>query len=193
MTRATQHTGSALSFFCSVSRMFLHMIYQTLLKRAKNPTRLIRTSTYIHGVHRHYSAQPGSFALPLPHARVPPPMLGRIVMCWPCSIPTPLTLASPASSSGNSGSPASPSAIPELAVVEQHVSCARNHASRERHGHQQVRDRGYRMGPGRGSGPDGRRRPRGCRQRSSETEASDLSACVRGHGACAPRLRPSAV
>ena len=126
-------------------------------------TLYIRTSTYIHGVHRHYSAQPGSFALPLPHARVPPPMLGRIVMCWPCSIPTPITLASPASSSGNSGSPASPSAIPELAVVDEHVSCARNHASRERHGHQQVRDRGYRMGPGRGSGPDGRRRPRGCR------------------------------
>ena len=111
----------------------------------------------------------------------------------PCSIHTPLTRASPASSSGNSGSPASPSAIPELAVVDEHVSCARNHASRERHGHQQVRDRGYRMGPGRGSGPDGRRRPRGCRQRSSETEASDVSAGELGHGAFAPRPRPSAV
>ena len=53
--------------------------------------------------------------------------------------------------------------------------------------------RGYRMGPGRGSGPDGRRRPRGCRQRSSETEASDVSAGELGHGAFAPRPRPSAV
>ena len=169
------------------------MICGPLLKRAKNPTRHIRTSTYIHGVHRHYSAQPGSFAPPLPHARVPPPTLGRIAMCWPCSTPTPLTRASPASSSGNSGSPASPSAIPELAVVDEHMSCAREHTSHECHGHQQPRDRGVRMGLVRGSVPDGRRRPRGCRWPDRPTGGPWPSACARSGRSRAPWPRPSAV
>ena len=168
--------------------MFFHMCCVTMRKHAIQSTLYIRTSTYIHGVHRHYSAQPGSFALPIPHARVPPPMLGRIVMCWPCSTPTPLTRSSPASSSGNSGSPASPSAIPELAVVDEHVSCARTDASRERHAHQQPRDRGYRMGPGRGSGPDGRRRPRGCRWPFRPTGGPWPSACARSGRSRAPQL-----
>ena len=136
---------------------------------------------------RHYCAQPGSFALPLPHARVPPPMLGRIVMCWPCSIPTPLTRAAPASSSGDSGSPASRSAVPELAVVDEHMSCAREHTSHECHGHQQPRDRGVRMGLVRGSVPDGRGRPRGCRWLVRPTGGPSSSSCARSGRSCAAR------
>ena len=95
--------------------------------------------------------------------------------------------------SGPSGPPACSTPTLVAAVDDEHVSCAREHASRECHGHQQPRDRGVRMGLGRGNVPDGRHQPRGCRQRSSETEASDLSSCERGHGAFAPRPRPSAV
>ena len=114
-------------------------------------------------------------------------------MHYPWSTPTPLTRTSPASSSRNSGPPASPTATPVVAVYDELNVCARSHASRERHAQGTAPGRGYRMGPGRGSGPDGRRRPRGCRQRSSETEASDVSAGELGHGAFAPRPRPSAV
>ena len=162
-------------------------------KHAIQSTLYIRTSTYIHGVHRHYSAQPGSFAPPLPHARVPPPTLGRLAMCWPCSTPTPLTRASPASSSGDSGSPASPTATPVAAVKDELTVCVPNHASRERHAQGTAAGRGYRVGLRRGNGPDGRRRPRGCRQRSSETEASEVAAGATRGRSCAPRLARPAV
>ena len=186
--RLSQTRHTALSFFSSVSRMFLHMICSTILKRAIQSTLYIRTSTYIHGVHRHYSAQPGSFAPPLPHARVPPPMLGRIVMCWPCSIPTPLTRTSPASSSRNSGPPASPTPTLVAEVDVEHVFCAREHASHERHAQGTGADRGVRMGLRRGNVPDGRRRPRGCRWPDRPTGGPSSSFCARRGRSCAPRL-----
>ena len=162
-------------------------------KHAIQSTLYIRTSTYIHGVHRHYSAQPGSIAPPLPHARVPPPMLAHPATRLPRGTRRCRRSPRATATSGPSGPPACSTPTLVAAVDDEHVSCAREHASRECHGHQQPRDRGVRMGLGRGNVPDGRHQPRGCRQRSSETEASDLSSCVRGHGAFAPRPRPSAV
>ena len=119
-------------------------------------------------------------------------MLGRIAMLSPWSIPTPLTPASPASSSRNSGPPASPTATPVLAVKDELNICARSHASRERHAQGTAAGRGYRVGLRRGNGPDGRRRPRGCRQRPSETAVSSVSARARRGRCRAPRpARPA--
>ena len=111
----------------------------------------------------------------------------------PWSIPTPLTRAFPASSSRNSGPPASPTATPVLAVKDELNRCARSHASRERHAQGTAAGRGYPVGLRRGSAPDGRRRPRGCRWPTRPTGGPWPSACERGHGACVPRPRPSAV
>ena len=83
--------------------------------------------------------------------------------------------------------------LPELAVVDEHMSCAREHTSHECHGHQQPRDRGVRMGLVRGSVPDGRRRPRGCRWPDRPTGGPWPSACARSGRSRAPWPRPSAV
>ena len=126
-------------------------------------------------------------------AVLPSPTPARLATSSLSSTPTPLTRASPASSSADSGSPASPTPIPVAAVYDEHSVCARNHASRERHGHQQARDRGIRMGLGRGNVPDSRRRPRGCRWPVRPTAATSSSSCVRRGRSRAQRPRRPAV
>ena len=142
---------------------------------------------------QHSSTWPPRIPPPPPHARVPPPTIGRIAMHSPWSIPTPLTRASPASSSRNSGPPASPTPTLVLAVDVEHVFCAPNHASRERHAQGTAAGRGYRMGFGRGNAPQTENWPRGGQQRPSETVATIHPDVARAHGACAPWPTPTAV
>ena len=162
-------------------------------KHAIQSTLYIRTSTYIHGVHSS-TAHSQARSLQPRHTRV---------SARPLALAQPRTRHDP---SLRRSHPPLPPRVEEnevhqllrvpilvLAVYDEHVSCARKHASHERHAHQQPGDRGVRMRLGRGSGPDGRRRPRGCRWAFRPTGGAWPSACERGHGACVPRPRPSAV
>ena len=162
-------------------------------KHAIQSTLYIRTSTYIHGVHSTIVHGTAPLAPAKLHARVPSPEPACLATSSLSSTPTRLTRPSAPSTSGATGSPASPTATLVVAVHDEHMFCAREHASRERRGHQQPRPPASPVGLSRGSGPDRRHRPRGCRQRPSETAASDMAAGELGHGAFAPRPRPSAV
>ena len=160
--------------------------------RARDTVDAVHTYFYVHPwstqalecIARLVRSTAPTCARPPAHARTH----SQLVMCWPCSIPTPLTRTSPASSSRNSGPPASPTATPVLAVKDALNICARSHASRERHAQGTAAGRGYRVGLRRGNGPDGRRRPRGCRWPFRPTGGPWPSACARSGRSRAPQL-----
>ena len=75
----------------------------------------------------------------------------------------------------------------------QHANCARAHEIGTRHGGQQVGDRGFPVGFGRGDAPDAAIRPGAGQLRHSQAAVTNASARERDHGASAPRPSRPAV
>ena len=177
-----QHT--ALRFFCSLSRMFFHMCCQTFLKRARARDTVDAVHTYFY-VHpwstqalqcpaRLVRSSRATHACPLARSRSP--SLAH-AMTHPYAAHTRLSrLALKRMRSINSSEYRFWCSRCMMSMI---VSCARKHASHERHAHQQPGDRGVRMRLGRGSVPDGRRRPCGCRWPFRPTGGPWPSACAR--------------
>ena len=144
-----------------------------------------------HAHSNHVHGHPGSLQRK-PHARVPPPTLARLATRQPRSTRRCRACASAAAPSGASGPPASPSPTPVVAAYVEHLVCAPPRKIRTRHGSQQLGARGVQVGSGRGNGPDGRNRPRGCRLCRQATAAPIEPSAASGHAARAPRpTRPA--